>query len=410
MVRVIHLSTNSGRGGAGKAALRISECIGEGNFASTVLSLYGKEGDNRYVLIGNAAHRFLAGILRVMHRMLFCVIYDDHFVYRSLSLYSHGFYKYVNNMKPDIVCIHWVQGEFFSIRDLQQLDCIKVMICHDQYYLSALAHHPINSQSRRTFRLTLFGWLREKLERWDIERKASLIENIDCIVVPSKWLYEKAATSRLNKSTHVSLIHLPITVPGAISSRSAQEVTAKRTYNRKSTILMGGIGAKEDYYKGFDLMPQILEGLRTSDTDFRIIMVGPPWFGEIASIYNAEYLGEVRSDAEMSRIYGRSDIFLQPSRLETCSQMILESIVHGTPVCAFDCYGAKELVRHGVSGRLVPAYNIGRLIESCELLSAEAMRVPIAETERVRALFCPENVGHAYRSLFEGLLRQHSDV
>ena len=84
--------------------------------------------------------------------------------------------------------------------------------------------------------------------------------------------------------------------------------------------------------------------------------------------------------------------------------MIIESIIHGTPVCAFDCYGAQELVRNKVSGLLVPPYDIESLVKACELVASENKRVPITEIKRIREMFSPTNVGREYRSLFQGLL------
>jgi glycosyltransferase involved in cell wall biosynthesis len=63
------------------------------------------------------------------------------------------------------------------------------------------------------------------------------------------------------------------------------------------------------------------------------------------------FLGFRRDIAEL---LAASDFFLHPARQEPFGLVILEAAAHGLPTIAYDDGGPREIIRDGVSGRLVP--------------------------------------------------------
>ena len=59
------------------------------------------------------------------------------------------------------------------------------------------------------------------------------------------------------------------------------------------------------------------------------------------------------SHAELAPLYANSDLFLFPSLTETFGNVTLEALACGTPVLAFDCAAASELVEDTLNGWLV---------------------------------------------------------
>ncbi len=60
----------------------------------------------------------------------------------------------------------------------------------------------------------------------------------------------------------------------------------------------------------------------------------------------------------VQRLYGRSDVLLFPSHMDTFGYVVLEAMAHGLPVIAPDHLAYRETVRDGVSGLLFPAENM----------------------------------------------------
>jgi glycosyltransferase involved in cell wall biosynthesis len=59
------------------------------------------------------------------------------------------------------------------------------------------------------------------------------------------------------------------------------------------------------------------------------------------------------SHAELAVMYASSDLFLFPSLTETFGNVTLEALASGTPVLAFDCAAATEVIEDQTNGWLV---------------------------------------------------------
>jgi glycosyltransferase involved in cell wall biosynthesis len=59
------------------------------------------------------------------------------------------------------------------------------------------------------------------------------------------------------------------------------------------------------------------------------------------------------SHAELAHVYASADLFLFPSLTETFGNVTLEALASGTPVLAFDCAAATEVIEDGQNGWLV---------------------------------------------------------
>jgi glycosyltransferase involved in cell wall biosynthesis len=68
----------------------------------------------------------------------------------------------------------------------------------------------------------------------------------------------------------------------------------------------------------------------------------------------ARHAGFLARDA-LAELYADADLFVFPSRTETCGLVALEAMAAGLPVVAADQGGVRENVRHGITGLLVRA-------------------------------------------------------
>ena len=95
-----------------------------------------------------------------------------------------------------------------------------------------------------------------------------------------------------------------------------------------------------------------------------------------------EWSGWIRH-AELGALYGSHDVFLFPSLHDSSGSVVLEAMSYGLPVVCFDLGGPGVLVTRE-SG--IAVQTAGRSREQLVEALAEAMKVPIAQPDRLRAL------------------------
>jgi glycosyltransferase involved in cell wall biosynthesis len=77
------------------------------------------------------------------------------------------------------------------------------------------------------------------------------------------------------------------------------------------------------------------------------------------------------SDVVRNLLYDASDVFVSPvdNIQESFGLSIIEAMAHGLPVIASDWSGYRDIVRHGVSGFLIPTYWDGAIVEAVSNLA-----------------------------------------
>jgi glycosyltransferase involved in cell wall biosynthesis len=66
---------------------------------------------------------------------------------------------------------------------------------------------------------------------------------------------------------------------------------------------------------------------------------------------------------ELARYYQDADIFVLPSLVDSFAMVVIEAMACGTPVIISENTGAKEIVRDGIDGFVVPVRDIDKLKE-----------------------------------------------
>ena len=122
-----------------------------------------------------------------------------------------------------------------------------------------------------------------------------------------------------------------------------------------STVVLLSVGrlAAE---KNLELVIQTYQAAQQTGAKVRLVVAGDgPYLEEFKRrCPDAVFLGMCRHET-LASVYASADVFLFPSLTETFGNVTLEALASGTPVLAFDCAAASELVRSGHNGWLVPA-------------------------------------------------------
>lgn len=89
----------------------------------------------------------------------------------------------------------------------------------------------------------------------------------------------------------------------------------------------------------------------------------------------------ILSGSEVAGAYGAMDLFAFASRTETQGMVLTEAMAAGVPVVAIDAPGAREVVRDGVNGRLLPGEDPDAFAAALEEVAA----LPREDRERLAA-------------------------
>lgn len=120
-----------------------------------------------------------------------------------------------------------------------------------------------------------------------------------------------------------------------------------------STIVLLSVGrlAAE---KNLDLIVSTYKAILEAGRSVKLVFAGD---GPHRSVLqnqcpDAIFMG-MCSHTQLALLYANADLFLFPSLTETFGNVTLEALACGTPVLAFDCAAASELVEDGLNGWLV---------------------------------------------------------
>lgn len=106
--------------------------------------------------------------------------------------------------------------------------------------------------------------------------------------------------------------------------------------------------------KNLDLIVATYQSLQQSGRPVKLVFAGDgPYRAHLqAQCPDALFMG-MCSHAQLAQLYASADLFLFPSLTETFGNVTLEALASGTPVLAYDCAAATDLVQDARNGWLV---------------------------------------------------------
>ena len=314
-------------------------------------------------------YKHFCSLKRKLARVLAVLDPYEKNIYKSYSIFPSLLPHLINTLNPDIVHLHWVQGEFLSIEDISKIKAPIVWTLHDCWPFSAAEHHqllPLN----REYITGYSGLPWYSLSRWVFSRKTRAWSNVYISTVsPSTWMFDKVSSSKLFADAYNVIIPNPLDLSvfrshDRLSSCQRLGLDPDRKY-----LLVGSLTSSSDPVKGFDLFCRALEHLNLSALKLEILTFGTP-SNFLADQYPVRSLGFIGEPEKLSHIYSAVDVTCVPSRIETHSQTAAESVACGTPVVCFDIAGNQSVVQHLSTGYLAQPFDCRDLalgIESCLL-------------------------------------------
>lgn len=334
----------------------------------------------------------------------------------SFAQISSGLRVFVDDIKPDIINLHWTNGGLSSPRDLAELKGYPVVwTLHDMWSFTGGCHYSYDCK----------GYVKscgecpqlvgnDTITAKHITEKKTCFEDLNLYVVaPSTWLTRSASESNV-------LGGFPsLTIPYGIDHRVFKP--ERRDAGRKAlrlnsndlVVLFGAVGGVSDSRKGFDLLIEILNAsINTLESQaVKLIVFGqdselnlPNSLGNL----NVIQTGHISDPNLLAEIYAAADVFLCPSRADNLPNTVIESLSCGTPCVAFSVGGLSDQVVPGISGYLAEAYDTSKMAQNLEkiLLSTEKEKSLLRRSSRIFALenYSPQLNCQRYKELYQSIL------
>ena len=342
---------------------------------------------------------------RLSSRFVGCL--DDYKspVYSSYSLFPSRISSLIRATSPDLVHLHWVQGEFISIEQLASIRLPIVWTLHDAWPFTLNSKHHIMESALDPHQINLIS--NGFVSRIMAYRKSRAINQCNIhFVAPSEWMGLVAKTSKLGNSSVVRVI------PNGIKLDTFRPIPVADRYilddqqgsRHQLVLLISSLASIKDPIKGFDIFLDAIRILYERGYQITLVTLGTP--SNITLPYaKVVELGFIAGPSELARIYNSVDVTCIPSRIETHSQTGCESIACGTPVAAFKLAGNTSIVSSGITGYLAQPYSaqsFAAAILQCRQLSGS--NLTRKEIARYSKRWDIEAVSQAYISLYREIL------
>ena len=287
----------------------------------------------------------------------------------------------IRNWKPDILLTHNLTGCGWSSPKILQKTGVKwIHLLHDIQAYEPSGQMFFNEKDN----------LLKKLWRWFwVNRRKSSLGNPDAIVSPSNWLLSEHVKYGLILETKGKVIPNPLPV-----SSDYDEIV----FDEHPTLIFVG---RLEADKGFDLLLQAWESVKTSIPDSRLKVIGTGSMRSRLSKKDTriEYLGALDHQEVMQQIKNSNSLVFTSRLQENYPTVLLEALSLRKNIVAHDVGGVGELLNG--YGYLVEPGDMPKLKQAMVL---SLQRSP--DTERCNELIKkhdPDKIMQQWLKLLENL-------
>jgi hypothetical protein len=233
--------------------------------------------------------------------------------------------------------------------------------------------------------------------------KIGLLPEYAVLVAPSKWLAQSARETPLLKNHRIEVIHNG--VDSALFNPNLRDGAREEYgFNVSQFVVLFGCQSLDDERKGMRYIIEMIGTLKAREGFERFKFV---CFGS----QNAElpkyidHVGYIDSEYDLAKLYAAADVTIVPSLEDNLPNILLESLLCGTPVIGFDVGGIPEVIIDGENGFLVPRKDSAGLAEAVAKSASIGNAIRMFCREDAVMRFGPRPFAERYIRLYKSLER-----
>ncbi len=373
-MNVLIISTFDIFGGAAKAAYRLHQGLNRIGINSFMLVKDKRSQDEKVLQITPQADNDAPIELKIFERITRNYINKNR-TKISNGRFSLGYPGYdLTNTKiltySDLVNIHWVDcfQSIESISSILKLGKPVAWTIHDQNSFTGGCHYSAGCTLYKKDCKPCPQLAEDpyNIAYYNLKNKVDLLRDKKITVIsPSKWLANLASQSLVFRDSHVVTIPNSIDI-GIFTPLDKGEAKRKSGISNQTITILTGVSGWKPNRKGFEELLSVMKDC-SGNKKFKnlvdknkllLLCFGKPAaeFEQLNLPYKS--FGYTDSEMELSDIYNAADIFLLPSLEDNLPNTMLEAMACATPVIAFNTGGMVDMIKDGITGRLVPLGNV----------------------------------------------------
>lgn len=418
-LKIVHLNTYDGNGGAGRACLRLSNALRASGIESEVLAYY-KFGSND--AIANASSGIFAKVAAIFNIMaerylakIFVKALKTPF---SLQWFGRSIVNHPLVKSADLIHIHWINHGFLSPKFLAQLDELEkpiVWTFHDSNAFTGGCHvryscEHFHRQCGDCPLLRFSGKNDISHRNWKRKQKA-YSELSFHIVAPSRWMANSVKQSSLLGVRPVSIIPNTIEIDTFKPYVKSEAKKILKIQADQFVIMSGFMPSKNDKHKGADYLIAALNELAARQEipseRIELVIFGNKETQEMPEFpFKTTFLGQITKDEHLAKCYAAADAFITPSLEDNLPNTVMESLACATPVIAFTTGGIPDMVKHLENGYLAKYGSSSDLADGIEwlFLNEDAQAVQKEARRTILTHFAPKVVAEKHLACYESLI------
>ena len=407
-MKILHINTTDIIGGAGIAAYRLHTALRNKGIESFML-VQVKKSDDEFV-IKNNNFPYINKLRSVIDSFPLKFTLKNKNSIFSISNLPNNITKKIQQIKPDIIHLHWINNGFVKIESLKKFNIPIIWSLHDMWAFTGGCHYD-NECKKYKSDCTNCPLLKRnsKLSSKIFQRKKQTYKQIKSLHINglSKWLENCASESSLFANSQI--YNLPNCIDINEFSPMPKDEAKKQLSipENKKMILFGAIGGTKDLRKGYDLLEKAL--LKMKEKSDKLLTVFGSNKKQNAETNDLElnYLGHI-SDRKLIRVvYSAADVIVIPSRQENLSNIVVEALACGTPVVAFNIGGMSDMIIHKKNGYLSKPFDTDDLLSGIEwiLYNPNYKKITEKAHSTIKEKFENSIVANRYIELYKKALK-----
>ena len=366
-MKILHVNYSDAQGGAATSVRRLHESFLKNNYNSW-LFVANKVFLGKNVLTFNNSFDVIFYLIKKKISKIFCKLLKifsktDY----SISFFYGSTLKYIKNIQPDIINLHWICNETISIEELPKINKPIVWTMLDMWPFLGAEHIDLeyNKQSYwkdKNFKNNFYF----DINYWVFKRKLKSFNFDFELVAISNWLANKASESLLFRNKKISVVPCLLDFD---QWKYIDKKFARKKLNidiNKKFILFSAAAGSSNQRKGFSFLINILKSLEKKKLDdIHLLFIGNLNKNDLKGVkvsfseFNNFFFGNPKI---LNIIYSSADLTIMPSLVESFGQVALESAACNVPTLAFRNTGLEDLIIHKKNGYLANYLDLDDLI------------------------------------------------
>lgn len=263
--------------------------------------------------------------------------------YETYSLpYSNKLIEHDNRINSsDIINLHWISGLINYPSFFDKIKKPIVWTLHDLNPFIGLFHYK-NDLKTNFHKIN-------SIDQYILNAKLKYIQknrNIHIVCLSKEMLSESKKSKAFRQYPHY---YIPNGLDSDKYNLNKNNLRARfKILNTKKIILFVAHNIN-NFRKGFDIL---LDSLKEIPDYFNLITVGGDTTTNMKNV-NRIHFDKIKSETTLNELYQLADLTIVPSREDNLPNVMLESLLNGTPVMGFKVGGIKDIIKDGINGILV---------------------------------------------------------